>query len=67
MKFKQFVVPIVIFLIGLAATYIGALLKIIHFEIGFLTGNILITIATFLKVIAVVYTIIILVVFYFRE
>lgn len=67
MKFKQFIIPIIIFLIGLALTYIGALLKIIHFEIGLLTGNLLLSIATFFKVIAVVYAIIILIIFYIKK
>jgi hypothetical protein len=67
MKIKRFIIPLIIFLFGLGITYIGALLKIIHFEIGFLTGNILLSIATILKVIAVVYVIIMLIVFYNKK
>lgn len=39
-------------------TIIGALLKVIHFEIGLITGNILISIGTAIKAIAIVITIV---------
>ncbi len=67
MELKKFIIPLIIFLLGLGLTYIGALLKIIHFEIGFFNGNALLSIATFLKVIAVVYVIIMLIVFYNKK
>lgn len=58
MKLEKFIIPIIIFLIGLGLTYLGALLKIIHFEIGFLTGNLVLTIATGIKIFAIILTII---------
>lgn len=64
MKLEQFLIPILVFLIGLALTYIGALLKIIHFEIGFVTGNFTLTIATFIKVFAIILVIIRLFIIY---
>ncbi len=64
MKLKQFILPLIIFLVGLAVTYIGALLKIIHFEIGILTGNLFITLATFIKVLAIIIAIIKLIIIY---
>lgn len=67
MKLKQFIIPIIIFLFGLGLTYVGALLKIIHFEIGFLTGNFMFAIATFLKVLAIVFIIIKLILFYIKK
>lgn len=64
MKLKEFIIPIIVFLVGLILTYLGALLKIIHFEIGFLTSNILLAIATFIKVIAVILVMIKLIIIY---
>ncbi|TYA94772.1 hypothetical protein [Seonamhaeicola marinus] len=45
--------PIIIFLIGWAMTYIGALFKVIHFEIYYLTGNRILILATVIKVTAI--------------
>ncbi|WP_282136620.1 hypothetical protein [Seonamhaeicola maritimus] len=64
MKLKEFIIPIIVFLVGLILTYLGALLKIIHFEIGFLTSNILLAIATFIKVVAVILVMIKLIIIY---
>ncbi len=58
MKLKPFIFPIVCYLLGIGFATIGALFKIIHFEIGFLTGNILLTISTGLKLVAIVWAII---------
>lgn len=43
---------LVVFILGIVVTTIGALLKIIHFEIGPLTGNALLTIGLLTKAIA---------------
>ncbi|WP_346882037.1 gliding motility protein GldL [uncultured Algibacter sp.] len=64
MKFKNFVIPLIIFLVGLILTYIGALFKIIHFQASFITGNLLISIATGLKVLAVILAIVKLIFIY---
>jgi hypothetical protein len=52
--FKKLILPIIIFLIGLSFALVGALLKILHFEFGFVTGNILLTVGAIIKVIAIV-------------
>ncbi|GEM_PF-3170510 len=57
MKLKPFIIPIICFLIGMALTTIGALLKIIHFEIGAVTGNTLLSIATVFKLVAIIWAI----------
>ncbi len=67
MKFKPFIVPIIVFLIGWAITYIGALFKIIHFEIGLLTGNKLLIFATIIKVLAIIIAIIKLIILYKKK
>lgn len=43
---------IAIFIYGLIITIFGALLKILHFEIGPLTGNKILTIGMFTEIIA---------------
>ncbi len=58
MKLKPFIPPIICFLLGIGLSIIGALFKIIHFEIGFLTGNILLSISSGLKLIAIIWAII---------
>jgi hypothetical protein len=45
---------IILFLLGVIITIIGALFKIIHFEIGPITGNLILTIGMFIKVIAAI-------------
>ena len=60
MTFKKFIFPIVILLLGFILISLGALLKIIHFEIGPLTGNLVLTIGTFFKVIAFIWAILVL-------
>lgn len=58
MKTKQFVIPIILLLIGLAVISIGALLKIIDAEWGFLTGDFLLAAGTIIKVLALILVII---------
>ncbi|MEW4924831.1 hypothetical protein [Algibacter sp. 2305UL17-15] len=64
MTIKPFIIPIICFLIGMALTSIGALFKIIHFEIGSLTGNVLLSLATGFKLLAIILAIIKLLVIY---
>lgn len=64
MKAKQFVIPIILLLIGLAVISIGVLLKIMHLEWGFITGNLLLAIGTIIKVLALILVIIRLVFVY---
>ena len=45
---------IAFFVLGVIVTSIGALFKITHLEIGIFTGNLLITLGVFIKVIAAV-------------
>lgn len=66
MKAKQFVIPIIMLLIGLALISIGALFKIIQFETGFLTGDFLLAVGTIIKVLALILVIIRLV-FVYRD
>ncbi|WP_396152446.1 hypothetical protein [Flavobacterium sp.] len=49
MKYKFI---IILFVISVIITIFGALLKILHFEIGPLTGNFILTIGMFTKIIA---------------
>lgn len=58
MNVKQFIVPIIIFLIGFIFIILGALFKIIHYQIGAITGNYLLSIGSVLKVIALIIAII---------
>jgi hypothetical protein len=44
---------IVLFLIGLIIVIFGALLKITHFQFGFLTGNLVLFIGKFIEVVAI--------------
>jgi len=41
---------LIILVIGFIVTLIGALFKILHFEIGFLNGNLLLTIGMFCQI-----------------
>ncbi|MCZ8197547.1 MAG: gliding motility protein GldL [Flavobacterium sp.] len=45
---------IAFFVLGVIVTSIGALFKITHLEIGIFTGNLLITLGVFIKVIAAI-------------
>ncbi len=54
MRLKPFIIPIVCFLIGMGLTSIGALFKIIHFELGFITGNVLLSTSTGFKLVAII-------------
>ena len=45
---------IAFFVLGLIVTSIGALFKITHLEIGIFTGNLLITLGVFIKVVAAI-------------
>jgi hypothetical protein len=49
---NKYIYIIIILLLGILLTVFGALLKIMHFEIGFFTGNIVLMIGMLLKVIA---------------
>lgn len=49
MKFKYF---IALFIVGTLITIIVALFKIIHFELGAITGNVLLTIGMLLQIIS---------------
>ena len=41
---------LIILAIGFILTIIGALFKIMHFEIGFITGNLLLTVGMFCEI-----------------
>jgi hypothetical protein len=45
---------IAFFVLGVIVTSIGALFKITHLEIGIFTGNLLITLGVFIKVVAAI-------------
>ena len=60
MKFKQFALPLLIFLAGMIFTILGGLLKILHWEFGEINGAWLLTIGAIIKVVACVGAIIIL-------
>lgn len=47
---NKYIIAILIF--GIILTVFGALLKILHYEFGSITGNLVLTIGMFLKVIA---------------
>lgn len=49
---------IIIFVVGLIFTIFGALFKILHFEIGPLTGNYILTIGSFLEILSAIILII---------
>ncbi len=51
MKYKYI---IIVFVLGLMLDIIGALFKIIHFEIGPFTGNVFLTIGAFIKLISII-------------
>ena len=67
MKFKAFIPAIVIFLIGIIFTIIGALFKVLHWELGHINGGYLLAIGSIVEVISVVIVILMLLVFYFRR
>jgi len=50
---KKLIIPIIIFLIGLAINIIGALIKILHWEYQSINGSVLLTIGSFIEVIAI--------------
>ena len=58
MHFKKFIFPIIIFLIGIGFYIGGALFKILHWQIGFLNGSVLIIIASLLQLLAIILVII---------
>jgi uncharacterized membrane protein YoaK (UPF0700 family) len=60
MKFKQFIIPIVIFLLGLAVSVIGALIKIQHWPYG----SLILTIGSLLEFIGIIVLIVILIIHY---
>ena len=64
MSIKDFVIPIILFLIGLAFRIVGSLFKILHWEIGFLNGGLLLIVATGFQIIAIVIAILKLISFY---
>ncbi len=54
MKFKQFALPLLVFLVGMIFTIFGGLLKILHWDFGEINGALLLTIGAIIKVIACV-------------
>jgi len=49
---------IVVFILGMIITIFGSLLKVLHFEIGPITGNLVLTLGIFLELFAGVFFII---------
>ena len=64
MTVKQFTIPIAVFLIGLAIVIIGALIKILHWQIGPITGNHILTIGSFIELFGVFIALVKLIVIY---
>ncbi len=64
MKTKQFVIPIIMLLIGLAVISVGALFKVLQWEWDFITGDFLLVVGTLIKVLALILVIIRLVFVY---
>lgn len=61
---KKFVVPLVLFLIGIAFYILGALLKVLHWGLGNFNGATLLIIASIIQFIAIVLAIVTLVKIY---
>lgn len=58
MGYRKFIFPLILFLIGIAFYIIASLFKILHWEIGFLNGSVLIIVASFLQLLAIIMVII---------
>jgi len=67
MKFRNFIFPIVIILIGTIFSILGALFTILHWQLGPITGGYLLAIGSITEIIGVIVLIIILLRFYFRK
>ena len=61
MDFKALIWPMVVFLVGMIFTILGALLKILHWTIGPVNGGLLLAIGAVVKIIAIVFAIVILI------
>jgi uncharacterized membrane protein len=67
MTLRTFILPIVVFLLGIIFNIIGALFKILHWEYGPFTGGSLLSIGAGIEVLSVVLIIYILLRYYFRK
>lgn len=67
MTLRNFVLPIIIFLLGMTFNIVGALFKILHWEYGPFNGSSLLTIGSIIEVVSVIALIVIILRYYFRK
>lgn len=67
MKLRQFIIPIVIFLIGTSFSIIGGLFKILHWQFGPISGAFLLAIGSLVEVTGIAVIIAILLRHYFKK
>lgn len=64
MKFKEFIYPFILFLIGIVLTVGGAFFKLFHWEFGLINGSNLLLLAAILNLIGIGLLIVKLITFY---
>jgi hypothetical protein len=67
MKIKDFIIHLILFLIGVGFYIASALFKILHWGFGFLNGSVLLITASIIQLIAIVIAIIKLISIYKKE
>lgn len=67
MNIKNFIVPLLIFLIGAGFYIIGVLLKILHWQFGFVDGSLVLIIASFVQILAIIVAIYKLILLYKKD
>lgn len=64
MDLKKFKLPIILFLVGMVLITIGAMFKILHWDLGFIDATIFIAIGSLIEVVASIIAIVKLIVLY---
>ena len=64
MDLKKFKLPIILFLVGMVLITIGAMFKILHWDLGFIDATIFIAIGSLIEVVASIIAIVKLILLY---
>ena len=67
MKLRQFIIPIIFFLVGTTFSIIGGLFSILHWEIGPINAGLLLAIGSIVEVIGIAVIIGVLLRHYFKK
>ena len=64
MQLKKFLLPIILFLVGMVLVTIGAAFKILHWDLGFIDATIFIAVGSVIEVVASIIAIVKLILMY---